>query len=160
MAPHEIDDVDRALLNLLQQDARQTALELAESLDVSDNTVHNRMARLEEAGVITGYNANTDPEQVGLRLEYLFTCTASISNRSAVAQEAVEIPEVQEVTGLMTGEENVHIRAIGADDDDITRVAERIDELDLSINDEHLIREIHEDSLDFVEISGMLDREE
>jgi DNA-binding Lrp family transcriptional regulator len=121
---YELDDVDKQLLGLLQENSRYTALELAERVGVSDNTVHNRMDRLEEADVITGYTTTVDNARIGLKLHFLFICTARISKRSSVAQEILASPEVVEVTELMTGERNLLVKVIGAGDDDITRIAE------------------------------------
>ncbi len=160
MAEYDLDDVDRQLLDLLQEDARYAAIELAEAVGVSDNTVHNRMERLEEAGVITGYTTTVDHDRAGLSLYFHFTCTARISDRADVAEEVMAIPEVIEATELMTGQDNLHVRMVAADDEDITRLARRLDELALEINDENLIREEHRKPLKFVEVAEMLDREE
>lgn len=149
---YQLDDVDEQLLNLLQENARYTAIELAEEIGVSDNTVHNRMDRLEETGVITGYRTTVDPDRTGLRLTFHFSCTARISERADVAEEAMALPQVLEVTELMTGQENLHIRAVGAENEDITHVAERLDELDLEINDENLVRTEHANPLDYVAV--------
>jgi len=157
---YELDDVDRQLLNYLQEDARYTAIELAERVGVSDNTIHNRMERLEEAGVITGYTTLLDHDRTGLSLYFHFTCTTRISQRAAVAEEVMAIPEVIEVTELMTGRENLLIKAVGAQDEDITRVAEQVDELSLEIDDENLIREEHRQPLDYVTVSELVDLED
>lgn len=152
MAAYQLDDVDRQLLNLLQENARYKAIDLAEEIGVSDNTIHNRMERLEEANVITGYTTTTDYDQAGLRLYFHFSCTARISERSVVAEEAMALPSVVEVTELMTGHENLHLKAVGAEDEDITAIAEQLDELRLEINDENLIRAEYTKPLDYVEV--------
>lgn len=152
MADYELDEVDQQLLGLLHEDARYSAIELAERVGVSDNTVHNRMERLEEAGVIQGYTVSVDHDLVGLSLSFMFACTAPISKRSAVAEQIIDIPEVIEVTELMTGRNNIMVKAVGAEDEDITRVAEAIDELDIEINDENLIRAEHTKPLSYVEL--------
>jgi DNA-binding Lrp family transcriptional regulator len=156
MSTYELDDVDRQLLNLLQADARYSAIDLAEEIGVSDNTVHNRMDRLEEAGVVTGYTTNVDLERVGLRLHFNFTCTTSISDRKEVADKAMELPQIVEVTELMTGQENLQIKAVGTEDNDITRIAERLDDLALTINDENLVRDEHTKPIDLVELGEMI----
>lgn len=143
-----LDDTDRKLLTYLQQNARYTAVELADRIGVSDNTVHNRLDRLEEAGVISGYTATVPPKEVGLDLYFLFVCTARISDREAVAKNALKLDDVLEVTELMTGQRNLHIKAVGAVDDDITNIAQQLDQLQLEINDEFLIREEHLQALD------------
>ncbi|MFC3478221.1 Lrp/AsnC family transcriptional regulator [Halobacterium litoreum] len=152
--PHQLDDTDRELLRLLQSNARYTATELADRIGVSDNTVHNRMARLEDAGVITGYKATVDPGEAGLDLFFHFICTTRISNRADVAEQIMTFPEVLEVTELMTGQENLHIKMVGATDRDVTDMAERLDELPLEINDETLIRTNHTKPIDFTSVPG------
>ena len=153
MAEYELDDVDRRLLALLQENSRYTGIQLADEVGVSDNTIHNRMQRLEEAGVITGYTTSVDLEKVGFELRFHFSCTTRISDRSAVAREALEVPGVLEVTELMTGQENLSIKAVGRDDEDITRIAEQLDGLKLEINDENLIREEHVEPFDYDDFS-------
>jgi DNA-binding Lrp family transcriptional regulator len=156
MTEYALDDVDRQLLGLLEEDARYTAIDLAEAIGISDNTVHNRMARMEEAGVIRGYTTLVDHDRIGLPLSFVFSCTAQISERSELAAQILEIPEVVEVTELMTGRENVLVKAVGAEDEDITRVAEAVDELGIEIDDENLIRSEDTRALDYVEIDGRL----
>lgn len=145
----DLDDVDRQLLTLVQENARYKAIDLAEEIGVSDNTIHNRMTRLEEAGVITGYTTTLDYDQAGLSFHFHFTCTARISERADLADRVAEIPEVVKVTELMTGHQNLLIRAVGAVDEEITSVAEQIDEYEVEINDENLIRADHPRPLDF-----------
>lgn len=158
MDTYDLDDVDKQLLTLIQENARYTAIELAERIGVSDNTIHNRMGRLEDAGVITDYTASVDHDLTGLRLHFMFICTARISERTDIAEHILEIPEVVDVTELMTGQRNLHVTVFGAEDEDITRVAEQLDELNLEINDETLVRTQHHKPLDYVEIGELLER--
>jgi len=137
---YELDETDRRLLGLLQENARYTATELAERIGVSDNTIHNRMDRLEEAGVVTGYAAAIDHDRAGIDLHFVFSCTARISDRSRVADEILEIPEIVEVTELMTGRQNLIVKALASDDERITEIAQQLDALDLEIDDENMIR--------------------
>ena len=157
---YSLDDIDKQLLNLLQENARYKAIDMAEEIGVSDNTIHNRMEQLEEANIITGYTASTDYDQVGLRLHFHFSCTARISERSDVAQEVMTLPQVVEVTELMTGHENLHLKAVGAEDEDITAIAEQLDNLSLEINDENLIRAEHTKPLDYVKVMDLVNEKE
>lgn len=159
MTAYQLDDTDKQLLNLLQENARYKAIELAEEIGVSDNTIHNRMEQLEEANVITGYKATTDYDKAGLRLYFHFSCTAPISERSDVAEEAMELPQIVEVTELMTGHENLHLKAVGAKNEDITAIAEQLDDLSLEINDENLIRAEYTNPLDYVTVLELVNEE-
>ena len=50
-----MDDLDRLLIARLRENARATVADLARSLSLSRTTVQSRIARLEQAGIITGY---------------------------------------------------------------------------------------------------------
>jgi len=63
---HALDDVDRRLLAALTADARVSAAELARRVGMSAPAVRERIARLEEAGVIRGYRLDVDPAALGL----------------------------------------------------------------------------------------------
>ena len=97
MSPIRLDDVDRGILHALQQDARSsTAAEMGETVGVSASTVRNRIQRLEEAGVITGYNPDIDYEQANYQLHVIIVCRAPPSERSELADR------VMDVTGVVT----------------------------------------------------------
>jgi DNA-binding Lrp family transcriptional regulator len=57
-----MDDTDQQLIALLRQNARTTVATLAARLKVSRGTVTNRMARLEDDGVIVGYTLRLRPD--------------------------------------------------------------------------------------------------
>ena len=61
-------DVDRALLAALARDGRASYTELAEKVGLSVSAVHQRVRRLEQRGLITGYAAKVDAKAVGLPL--------------------------------------------------------------------------------------------
>ena len=83
----------------------------------------------------------------------MFICTARISDRGTVAENALAMTEVIEVTELMTGQRNLHIKAVGSEHNDITRTAQQLDNLELEVNDEFLIREEHLKPLDLNSIA-------
>ena len=57
-----MDETDRQLLSLLRQDARRSIADLAHKLAVSRGTVTNRIAKLEDHGVIVGYTVRVRPD--------------------------------------------------------------------------------------------------
>lgn len=65
---YKIDDTDRQLLGLLRDDARTPAAALAQKLRVSRGTVQNRLRKLEDAGVITGYTVRLRPDSEPQRI--------------------------------------------------------------------------------------------
>ncbi|MFC5741114.1 Lrp/AsnC family transcriptional regulator [Dyella tabacisoli] len=61
----ELDRFDRQLLNLVQEDAAQTAERLAERVNLSPSAIQRRLRRMREEGVIVRESAIIDPKQVG-----------------------------------------------------------------------------------------------
>jgi DNA-binding Lrp family transcriptional regulator len=61
----QIDDVDRALIAALIDDARISLTDLAAAINVSRSTAHTRLQRLRDDNVITGFTATINPQAVG-----------------------------------------------------------------------------------------------
>lgn len=61
----ELDRFDRQLLNLVQDDAGQTAEQLAEQVSLSPSAIQRRLRRLREQGVIVRDAAIVDPRKIG-----------------------------------------------------------------------------------------------
>jgi len=136
-----LDELDRYIVYCLQDDARNTSSsDIAERMGVSSSTVRNRIHRLEEDGIITGYDASVDFEAAGSQLHTLIVCTAPVPERDELARKALEVEGVIDVREVMTGEENVHVGIVGTDSNDLTRIGEELDEIGLEVNDEDLIR--------------------
>lgn len=85
-APAEVpglDGIDRRILAELQEDGRMTNVELARRADISAPPCLRRVRRLEEAGVIRGYHADTDPAKLGWPVEF-FAIVGLDSQKEAV----------------------------------------------------------------------------
>ncbi|MEU1071646.1 MULTISPECIES: Lrp/AsnC family transcriptional regulator [unclassified Streptomyces] len=65
MTEYSPDATDWRILDALQQDGRATFAELARAVAMSPSAVTERVRRLEEAGVISGYTAVVDQERLG-----------------------------------------------------------------------------------------------
>ncbi|MEO6881952.1 MAG: Lrp/AsnC family transcriptional regulator [Mycobacteriaceae bacterium] len=61
-----MDDTDRRILDELRMNGRATFAELGRTVGLSASAVHERVGKLESAGVITGYRAVVDQATVGL----------------------------------------------------------------------------------------------
>jgi Lrp/AsnC family transcriptional regulator, leucine-responsive regulatory protein len=68
-----MDEVDRAILNLLHRDARIPNSELAKRVGLSPSPCLRRVRNLEAAGVITGYRATVAPTAMDRGFEVLCT---------------------------------------------------------------------------------------
>jgi DNA-binding Lrp family transcriptional regulator len=137
----DIDEVDRAILYALQEDARNMSSgDIAERTDTSDSTVRKRIQRLEAEDVIKGYSADVDYQQSGYPLRMLLFCTASIHERGDRIPDILAIDGVVSVQELVTGEANLLVTVVGESDSDITPVAQELLEMGLTVADEVLVR--------------------
>ena len=127
MAEVPLDDVDWALLAALQDDGRASYAQLGRVVGLSPSAVTERVRRLEQSGVITGYTAEVDPDRLGLpihalvRLRYPHGNYKPFHDLLAVTPEVVEahhvtgddcfvltvragsMPHLEEVTGRLGG---------------------------------------------------------
>jgi Lrp/AsnC family transcriptional regulator, leucine-responsive regulatory protein len=91
-----IDAVDRQLIDLLLANGRASYAELARQVGLSSPAVHERVGKLEAAGVITGYRALVDPAALGLDVTALVSVIESDAvDDTGVEEELRALPEVQ-----------------------------------------------------------------
>ena len=95
----ELDSIDRRILAELQVDGRMTNVELARRADITAPPCLRRMRRLEEAGIIRGYHADTDPARLGWEITF-FAIVGLESQKETVLSGferlVAEWPEVRE----------------------------------------------------------------
>jgi Lrp/AsnC family transcriptional regulator, leucine-responsive regulatory protein len=121
-----LDDLDWRLLDELQLDARTSFNELARRIGVSAPTVAQRVRRLEEGGVITGYRATVNPTAVGLGVQALVSMRCYGPRCITLRPERVaDWPEILQIVRL-TGDicSIVHIGATSVEE--LTLVLERL----------------------------------
>lgn len=92
-----LDAVDRALIAALRDEARLPVAALAARLKVARGTVQNRMARLEKAGVITGYTVKLRPTSQPHRIRAWMTVAVEGTSGPAVIQALRGEPAVTAV---------------------------------------------------------------
>ena len=91
----KIDLVDKKILDILQQDGRVSASNIANELDISIPTVTDRIKKLQDSGVIKGIYAVLDPKSLGLDVAAIITIISESSvHYKKVTQAAEKIPEV------------------------------------------------------------------
>jgi DNA-binding Lrp family transcriptional regulator len=141
MSDEDIDDIDRAILYALQEDARNMSSgDIAERTGTSDSTVRKRIQRLESENIIKGYSAAVDYQRSGYPLRMLLFCTASIPERGDFIPDILNIDGVVSVQELVTGDQNLLVTAVGESDSEITPIAQELLEMGLKVADEVLIR--------------------
>lgn len=95
----QFDKIDKKLLLLLQQDAKQTTKQLSLKLDLSVTAVYERIKKLEREGVIHHYAALLDKERIGKG--FVVFCNIRLLQHSKeflsrFESEVILLPEVQE----------------------------------------------------------------
>lgn len=93
-----IDEIDRKILNILQQNARVSNVQIAREVGMAPSAILERIRKLESRGVIRGYEAKIDPEALGLNLlAYVYVRSDELVGEEVTGQGLAELPEVQEV---------------------------------------------------------------
>ena len=91
----KLDETDIQILKALQKDGRDSASHIAEKVNVSVPTVTERIRKLQESGVILGFQTAIDPGSVGLDVSAIITIiSGSSQNYKEVTIAAEETPEV------------------------------------------------------------------
>ncbi|MBA3351732.1 MAG: Lrp/AsnC family transcriptional regulator [Blastocatellia bacterium] len=97
-----IDDIDRKVLQELQEDARVSFAELGRRVGLTTPAVIERVRKLEDSGVITGYRAEIDTAKVGLPIIAFVRMSITgvdYSHIIEVAEQSNEILECHRGTG-------------------------------------------------------------
>ncbi|MGN6619411.1 MAG: Lrp/AsnC family transcriptional regulator [Ilyomonas sp.] len=92
-----LDEKDRAILRLLQQNARYTVKEIAEKVHLSTTPVHERIKRMEETGVIKQYATLVDQAKVKKGLMVICYVSLKQHNKNAGAKFIKIIQELNDV---------------------------------------------------------------
>lgn len=105
MSNHEysLDKIDIEILRRLQANARMAYQDIADELLISAGTVHGRLAKMREAGVITGSKFVVDPRKIGLEVTTFIGVNLRSANDLRKTLEIMrgfeEVVEVHYTTG-------------------------------------------------------------
>lgn len=126
-----IDEIDRQIVTLLQQDARLSNAALAEKVGLTTSTVHERVRKLERNGIIKGYVAVVDSEALGksitafIRLSVAATSGNYIESKNSVMEVCADEPDILECHGV-AGEDCYMLKVRVADPKELEKLIERI----------------------------------
>ena len=97
-----MDEIDRCIISELQRDARTSYAELGRKVGLSAPAVTERVRRLENEGIVTGYHAHVDPGAAGRTIVAFVRMTSPPELGARLSKLVIDIPEVLEfhhVTG-------------------------------------------------------------
>jgi DNA-binding Lrp family transcriptional regulator len=144
----DIDETDRGILYMLQQDARNTTTaEMADAVGVAASTVRNRIENMEASGVLRGYSPDIDYEAAGLDLHIYFICSAPNPDRATMATAARGVDGVIGVCEVLNGEDNIQIEAVATDTSDMARLNDDLTDIGLDVLNSKIINEHHTEPL-------------
>jgi len=117
-----INEIDTAILNILQKNARTSNAEIARQVGLAPSAVFERIRKLEERGVVLGYRAEINPKAVDLgQLAFTFVRSNDRPGGIGTAARLAEIPEVLEVHHV-AGEDCFLVKARAADAEALGRL--------------------------------------
>lgn len=115
-----IDAIDKAILNILQQDGRISNADIARQINLAPSAVLERIRKLEERKVIRGYSADIDPKVLEFGLTAIIAVRTSECGEG-VGEELSAIPEVQEVHEV-AGDDCFYIKVVTRDTESLGRL--------------------------------------
>lgn len=134
----ELDAKDWQLLEALQRDARLGYAELGRKVKLSAPAVAERVKRLEDAGVISGYRAVVEPKRLGYRIEAMvrLRCDGGICSR--IGPIVADIPEVLDCRRL-AGEDSAILRVVAMSITHLESVLDRLLKIHASVSTTTLV---------------------
>lgn len=101
-----LDERDLEIVAALQEDARATYADVGQRVGLSASSVHDRVRKLEQAGVIRGYRAIVDPDALGLLITALIAATPLDPQQpDDLPDRLADFPEVEDCLSV-AGEAN------------------------------------------------------
>lgn len=144
MSGYEVDETDRQILHMLQGAARGISTQaIADEVGVAGSTVRNRINRMEDAGVIEGYNPVIDYDAAGYPLHFLFLCAVPGDVRDDAVKSVLDLDGVVRVHEMIDCDVNVLVEAIGADAGAIAEIERALEATGLAIERGILYRQLH-----------------
>jgi len=124
--PYELDDLDRKILALLMENAKQPYTDLATKLFVSGGTIHVRMNKLIAAGIVTGQTLQVDHTRLGYDVTAFLGVYLKSSSEYKPATNYLR--GIQEIVSAhyLTGVYSIFLKVVCRDTDHLRKVLARI----------------------------------
>lgn len=109
-----MDEIDKKILNILQQNDKTQYQRIAEELDLGASTVHYRIKKLMKDNIITRFSAIVDPDKVGYTTTAMIGLNVDPLKMHDIARQLAVFDEVQIVT-TSTGDHDIIIQVLAKD---------------------------------------------
>lgn len=117
----ELDEIDRAIIEVLARDARVSMTTLASEVHISRASAHARFKKLIASGVIMGFTVRTEPVLAGQHASAYVTLAVEQTQWQEARAQLRKIPEVEHIA-LIGGEFDVIVLVRARDNRDLRRV--------------------------------------
>jgi Lrp/AsnC family transcriptional regulator, regulator for asnA, asnC and gidA len=118
----EIDGIDKEILRYLMEDARKPILQIAAKIGISGAAIHQRLRKLEQAGVIAGSKFIVDTKVLGYStMAFIGIYLDKASSNPEAVKELKKIPEVLECH-YTTGNWSILIKVICRDNEHLMQL--------------------------------------
>jgi Lrp/AsnC family leucine-responsive transcriptional regulator len=121
-----VDEVDRKLLKLLQENSEIPYSVLGRKLGISSSGVHKRVKRLLERGVIERFAAIVKPQALGKKLKAFVGISTSAGSCARVIEELRRRPEVLEIHEI-AGEHDLFAKIVTEDTLKLNEILHEVD---------------------------------
>jgi len=118
MKKEVLDEIDRRIIQILQNNARTSYREIKEELNISIGTIHNRISKLKDNGIIEGYTLKLNNEKLGYNLIFLIRMQIDGKFTQDVLDDVASRPEVCSVFHT-TGEQSAALICRFQEADDV-----------------------------------------
>jgi DNA-binding Lrp family transcriptional regulator len=125
MMPTGIDELDARLIRALCETPRAGVMELARQLGVARGTVQARLDKLQQRGIISGFDPDLDIRRMGYEVLAFVSLEIAQGRLADVCKHLREIPEVLEIHSI-TGPGDLHCRVVARTNDHLQSVIGRI----------------------------------
>jgi len=115
-----IDDIDRAIIKLLQINPRISYTEIAKEIGFSRNAIKYRIKSLQEEGFLLGFRTVLDPRKFGKKITAVIFLKTDLSEINHVKKNLLEMPELL-VVFQVSGTYPFTVVGLFEDHDDLQR---------------------------------------
>lgn len=116
----ELDDKDKVILNILQDNYKISYKEISEKVNLAASTIHNRVQNMISEGIIREYDTLVDPFKVGYKTLAILNLSIEPFKLDDIAKKLADFSEVQ-LVATSAGEYNLILKIIAQNEKDLWR---------------------------------------
>ncbi|MFE3870101.1 Lrp/AsnC family transcriptional regulator [Flavobacterium sp. ZS1P70] len=117
-----IDYINQQIIKMLSADGRIAYSEIAKELKISNSLVHQRIRKLQDSGIISGFSVQLNPKEIGYEtITYTGIATKEARFAYSIAEKLKEIPEVVECH-FVSGKYALFLKIVAANNEEFRKV--------------------------------------